>query len=49
MWREQSWGRMAKIAKTTKRTQSDLTDEEQAQIGPAYADDLPDFFGPRLT
>ncbi len=34
MWTEQSRGRMAKIAKKTKRYPSDLTDEEWEQIGP---------------
>src|ERR1700733_1352867 len=34
MWTEQSRGRMAKIAKKTKRYPSDLTDEEWEQIAP---------------
>src|ERR1700723_488813 len=34
MWTEQSRGRMAKIAKKTKRYPSDLTDEEWAEIAP---------------
>jgi transposase len=34
MWSEQSRGRMAKIAKKTKRYPSDLTDEEWAVIAP---------------
>src|SRR5208283_562238 len=34
MWTEQSRGRMAKIAKKTKRYPSDLTDEEWDQIAP---------------
>jgi transposase len=34
MWTEQSRGRMAKIAKKTKRYRSDLTDEEWEQIAP---------------
>src|SRR5271168_2824548 len=34
MWTEQSRGRMARIAKKTKRYPSDLTDEEWEQIAP---------------
>ena len=34
MWTEQTRGRMAKIAKKTKRYPSDLTDEEWAAIEP---------------
>src|ERR1700721_1428198 len=34
MWTEESRGRMAKIAKKTKRYPSDLTDEEWDQIAP---------------
>jgi hypothetical protein len=34
MWTEQSRGRMAKIAKKTKRCRSDLTDEEWERIAP---------------
>lgn len=34
MWTEQSRGRVAKIARTTKCYPSDLTDEEWAQIAP---------------
>src|SRR5688572_17069952 len=34
MWTEQSRGRMAKIAKKTKRYSSDLTDEEWERIAP---------------
>ena len=34
MWTEQSRGRMAKIAKKTKRYPSDLTDEEWERIAP---------------
>src|ERR671913_30082 len=34
MWTEQSRGRMAKIAKKTKRYSSDLTDEEWEPIAP---------------
>jgi|SRR4051794_3217385 transposase len=34
MWTEQSRGRMAKIAKKTKRYPSDLTDEEWDRIAP---------------
>src|SRR3954452_8760296 len=34
MWTEQSRGRMAKIAKKTKRYPSDLTDEEWEAIAP---------------
>jgi len=34
MWTEQSRGRMAEIAKKTKRYPSDLTDEEWAEIAP---------------
>ena len=34
MWTEQSRGRMAKIARKTKRYPSDLTDEEWEQIAP---------------
>jgi hypothetical protein len=34
MWTEQSRGRMAKIAKKTKRYPSDLSDEEWEQIAP---------------
>src|SRR5258708_33668827 len=34
MWTEQSRGRMAKIARKTKRYPSDLTDEEWAEIAP---------------
>ena len=34
MWTEQSRGRMAKIAKKTRRYPSDLTDEEWAVIAP---------------
>ncbi len=34
MWTEQSRGRMAKIAKKTKRYPSDLTDEEWEVIAP---------------
>ena len=34
MWTEQSRGRMAKIAKKTKRYPSDLTDEEWGEIAP---------------
>lgn len=34
MWTEQSRGRVAKIAKKTKRYPSDLTDEEWARIAP---------------
>src|SRR5208283_2780953 len=34
MWTEQSRGRMARIAKKTKRYPSDLTDEEWAEIAP---------------
>src|SRR5271154_1949550 len=34
MWTEESRGRMAKIAKKTKRYPSDLTDEEWGQIAP---------------
>jgi len=34
MWTGQSRGRMAKIAKKTRRYPSDLTDEEWEQIAP---------------
>ena len=34
MWTEQSRGRMAEIARKTKRYPSDLTDEEWARIEP---------------
>ncbi|MET2833110.1 transposase, partial [Mesorhizobium shangrilense] len=34
MWTEQSRGRMAQIAKKTKRYPSDLTDEEWDQFAP---------------
>src|ERR1700733_6626776 len=34
MWTEQTRGRMAKIAKKTKRYPSDLTDEEWERIAP---------------
>lgn len=34
MWTEQSRGRLAKIARKTKRYPSDLTDEEWARIAP---------------
>jgi hypothetical protein len=34
MWTEESRGRMAKIAKKTKRYPSDLTDEEWEQMAP---------------
>ena len=34
MWTEQSRGRMAQIARKTKRYPSDLTDEEWEQVAP---------------